>query len=239
MPKNFPGAAAGIGAGDEIEYRKPDKMTEHHDHDDLEKGRELMSDHALIAEVAEGRADIEGEKRDNHALDDFQHDVLKLLEQAAGDPALCPDGSQTDQQGEGERTHDRHDLGDVQLENDFGQLLQTFDVRGDGQVRNQAIADGGAHERGADGAEVGDHDRDAEHAGGIAAHAGNRRGNEADDDQRHTEGDELTEDVLEGDHDLHGTLTEHLTEQDADDQSDDQTEGKTAEKFFHNKQTPL
>ena len=43
-----------------------------------------MGDHALIAQVAEGSGDIEGQHGDDDLADDVQHDVLELAEEIAG-----------------------------------------------------------------------------------------------------------------------------------------------------------
>ena len=208
-------------------------MAEHDDQDDLDKGGELMRDHALIAEVAEGGADVEGENGDDDALHDFQHDVLKFLQQAAGDLAFGPDRREADQQSKGQCTHDGHDLRDVELENNRRQIPKPFHIRHDGEMRDQGITGCGAHERRADGADIGEHDRHAQHTGSVIAHAGDGRGNKADDDQRNTEHDELAENKLKGNNDLHCALAEDLTKQNADGQSNKQAEGKTGKELFH------
>mgnify|MGYP000772340519 FL=1 len=66
----------------------------------------------------------------------------------------------------------------------------------DGQVRDEGVACGGAHEGCADGGGVGDDDCHAQQTGGVLAQLGDGRGDEADDDERHTEGDELAHDIL-------------------------------------------
>ena len=100
-------------------------------------------------------------------------------------------------------------------------------------MRNQGITGGGAHERRADGTDIGKHDGNAQHTGSVAAHAGDGRGDKANDDQRNTEHNELAENVLNGDNDLHRNLTENLAEQNADGQSNEQAEGKTGKDLFH------
>ena len=85
----------------------------------------------------------------------------------------------------------------------------------------------------ADGTEIGNHNSDTQHAGSVVAHPGDGRGNKTDDDQRNAEHDELTENILQGDDNLHRNLAEDLTEQDADDQGNQQAEGETGKDFFH------
>ena len=100
-------------------------------------------------------------------------------------------------------------------------------------MRDQRIAGGGAHERRADGADIGEHDRHAQHTGSIAAHAGDGRGDKTDDDQRNAEHDQLAENELNGNNDLHCDLAEDLAEQNADRQRNEQAEGKTGKELFH------
>lgn len=57
----------------------------------------------------------------------------------------------------------------------------------------------------------------------------NGRGNEADDDQRHTEGNELTHDVLQGHHNAHSALIEYLTKDDTNKNAQQKPEGQTIE----------
>ena len=208
-------------------------MTEHDDQDDLNKGGELMGDHTLIAEIAESGADIHREDGNNHALHDLQYDILELLQQAAGNLAFGPDCGKADQQGEGQGTHDGHDLRDVELEDNRRKITKTFHIGHDGKVRDEPVTGCGAHESRADGTEIGNHNSDTQHAGSVVAHPGDGRGNKTDDDQRNAEHDELTENILQGDDNLHRNLAEDLTEQDADDQGNQQAEGETGKDFFH------
>ena len=234
MTQHLPGVPAGVSARDQVQHGQPQVVAEHDDQNDLQEGGELVRDHALVAQAAEGGADVKGEQGDDDALHDLQHDILELLKQIAGKLALRPYGGQTDQQGEGQRAHDGHDLGDVELKDDRGQLAQTGDIGHDGQMGDQDEAGGGAHEGGADRAEIGDDDGYGQHAGCIAAHAGDGRGDKADDDQRDAEHDELAQHILQRHDDLHRSLAEDLAETDADQQRDDEPEGKTCQDLFHN-----
>ena len=196
VAQDLPRVLAGVCAGQQIQDSQPDIVASHDDDDDLEEGGQLVGDHALIAQVAEGRGDIEGQHGDDDLADDVQHDVLELAEDVAGQLAVGPGSSQTHQNAEHEGAHDAHDLGDVQLKDDAGQGLQTSHLGVDGQVRDEGVACGGAHEGCADGGNVGDDDRHAQQTGGVLAQLGDGRGDEADDDERHTEGDELAHDIL-------------------------------------------
>ena len=196
MAEDFPGVLAGVCAGQQIQDSQPDIVACHDDEDDLDEGGQLVGDHALIAQVAEGSGDIEGQHGDDDLADDVQHDVLELAEEITGELAVGPGSSQTNQNAEHEGAHDAHDLGDVQLEHDVGQSPQTGHLSVDGQVRDEGVACAGAHEGCADRGNVSDHDRHAQQAGSVLAQLGDGRGDEADDDERHTEGDELAHDIL-------------------------------------------
>ena len=230
---DLPGALAGVGSGDQIQDRKPDVVAGHDDQDDLHESGQLVGDHALIAQAAEGGADVDGEQGDDDLLNDGQHDVLKLLQQLAGERGLGPDRREAEHQAQGQGAHDGHDLRDVELEDGGLQLAQRLHIRVDGEVGDQRIAGAGAHEGGEDGAEIGQNHGEAEHLRGVVAHAGDGRGDKADDDQRHAEGDELAEDILQGDNDLHGALFKELAEADADGEREDQAKGEVREQLFH------
>lgn len=196
VAEDFPGVLAGVCTGQQIQDSQPDIVACHDDEDDLDEGGQLVGDHALIAQVAEGRGDIEGQHGDDDLADDVQHDVLELAEEVTGELAVGPGSGQTHQNAEHEGAHDAHDLGDIQLEHDVGQGPQTGHLSVDGQVRDEGVACAGAHEGCADRGNVSDHDRHAQQAGSVLAQLGDGRGDEADDDERHTEGDELTHDIL-------------------------------------------
>ena len=196
VAEHFPGVLAGVSACQQIQDRQPDVMADHDDNDDLQERGQLMGDHALIAQVAERGGNVERQDGNDDLADDVQHDVLELAEEVAGELAVGPGSGQTHQNAEHEGAHDAHDLGDVQLEHDVGQGPQTGHLSVDGQVRDEGVACTGAHEGCADRGNVSDDDRHAQQAGSVLAQLGDGRGDEADDDERHTEGDELTHDIL-------------------------------------------
>ena len=208
-------------------------MAQHDDDDDLEESGELAGDHALIAQVAEGGGDIEGQNGNDDLADDIQHDVLELRQNVDDLLRLGPGGRQTQQNGQHQSAHDGHDLGDIQLKHHFRQVPQARHAGVNRQVGDQDIARAGGHERGADGGRIGDDDRHAQKPGGVGAQLGDGRCDEADDDQRHTEGDELTHDVLQGDDDLHDTFREHQSAENADSDTQNQAERQAAKEFFH------
>lgn len=119
--------------------------------------------------------------------------------------------------------------GNVQLKDDARQLAQTGNIVVDGQVRDQAVAGAHAHEGCADRGHIRDDDGHCQQAGGVFAQLGNGRSNEADDDQRHTEGNELTHDVLQGHHNAHGALVEQLAKDDTNKNAQQKPEGQTIE----------
>ena len=94
---------------------------------------------------------------------------------------------------------------------------------------DQAVAGAHAHEGCADRGHIGDDDGHCQQTGGVFAQLRDGRGNEADDDQRHTEGNELTHDVLQGHHNAHGALIEYLTKDDTNKNAQQKPEGQTIE----------
>ena len=155
ITEHLPGVPSGIGTGDQVQNSKPNVMSQHDNDDDLQKGRELMGDHALITQVAEGRADVEWQDRDYHPLYNLQHNSLELLQQAAGQFALRPYRRKPDQQRECQRAHDGHDLRNVQLEYHSRQIAQAFHIRCNDHPRDQSITCRRAHKCRADRADIG------------------------------------------------------------------------------------
>ena len=196
VTQHFPRILAGVSTGQQVQHSQPDVVTGHNDDDDLQEGGQLMGDGALVAQAAEGGGNVEGQNGDDDLAHDVQHDVLELAEEVAGELAVGPGSGQTHQNAQHQSAHDAHDLGDVQLEHDVGQSPQTGHLSVDGQVRDEGVACAGAHEGCADRGNVSDHDRHAQQAGSVLAQLGDGRGNEADDDERHAEGDELAHDIL-------------------------------------------
>ena len=229
MTQHFPRILAGVRTGQQVQHSQPDVVTDHDDDDDLQEGGQLMGDGALVAQAAEGGGNVEGQNGDDDLAHDVQHDVLELAQEIAGQLAVGPGGSQTHQNAQHQSAHDAHDLGDVQLKDDARQLAQTGNVVVDGQVRDQAVACAHAHEGCADRGHIGDDDGHCQQAGSVLAQLGDGRSNEANDDQRHTEGDELTHDVLQGHHNAHGALVEHLTKDDTNNNAQQKPEGQTIE----------
>ena len=229
MAEDLPRVLAGVGPGQQVEHRQPDIVARHDDEDDLNKGGELVGDHPLIAQVAEGGRNVERQDGDDDLAHDGQNDVLELAEEITGQLAVGPRCRQTHEDAEHQCAHNAHDLGDVQLKHHLRQLTQTGHLGIDGQMRDERIARAGAHEGRADRGGVGDDDGNAQQPGGIFAQPGDGRRDEADDDQRHTEGDQLAHDVLQRHHNFHGSQREDLPQQHADNDAQQQPERKTVQ----------
>ena len=229
MTQHFPGVLAGVSTGQQVQHSQPDVVAGHNDDDDLQEGGQLMGDGALVAQAAEGGGNVEGQHGDDDLAHDVQHDVLELSKEVAGQLAVGPGGSQTNQNAQHQSAHNAHDLGNVQLKDNARQLAQTGNIVVDGQVGDQAVACAHAHEGCADRGHIRDDDGHCQQAGGVFAQLCNGRSNEADDDQRHTEGDELTHDVLQGHHNAHGALIEYLTKDDTNKNAQQKPEGQTIE----------
>ena len=204
-------------------------MAGHNDDDDLQEGGQLMGDGTLVAQAAEGGGNVEGQNGDDDLAHDVQHDVLELAQEIAGQLAVGPGSSQTHQNAQHQSAHDAHDLGNVQLKDDARQFTQTGNIVVDGQMGDQAVAGAHAHEGCADRGHIGDDDGHCQQAGGVFAQLCDGRSDEADDDQRHTEGDELTHDVLQGHHNAHDALVEQLAKDDTNKNAQQKPEGQTIE----------
>ena len=233
VPHDLDRVFARVYAGERVQQQHPQIVTDHDDHDDLEEHRELLGDRSLIRQTAEGRGDEERQQRDDDLGDDGQNDVLDFVEQRLQALGFGPCDCKADHQRQRERAHDVHDRRDLELEQHLGQLLQTLDLRNDGQVRNDGIACRSGNERRADRRTVRQNERHDQHARSVVAELGDGRRDEADDDQRHAEGDDLAEHLLDGNDDIHDRLVRHETEQNADDHAKQQLERQTFNDFPH------
>ena len=168
---------------------------------------------------------------DDELVHDGKHDVLKLREEVEDHARPGPHGGKAQQHREHQRGHDGHDLRDIELEGDGGQLAQALGVGDDVQVRDDGKARACGHEGREDARGVGEDDRDGEHPRRVGAELCDGRRDEADDDERDAEHDELAHDVLGRDHDDHGPPRQDKAEQDARDDGDQEPRGETFEKF--------
>ena len=146
---------------------------------------------------------------------------------------LRPDGGQAEQDGEHERAHNRHNLGDVELENRLGNFAQSFGVRDDGQVRDDAVARQHGEERRADGGDVGEQHRHGQDARDVLSQARDGRSDKADDDERHAEIDKLAEHVLDDDHHVHDLDGGDEADHDAKDDRHEQDERQAGNDLSH------
>ena len=199
-------------------------MADHDDDDDLDEYRELLGDGALIRQTAEGGGDKERQQRNDDLGDDGEHDVLDLVEQCLQTLGAGPGDRQTDHQRQRQCAHDVHERRDFELEQHLRQLLQTVNLRYDGQVRNDGVAGGRGRERRADRRTVRQNERDHQHTRSVVPELGDGRRDEADNDQRHAERDDLAEHLLYGDNDIHDLLVRHKAEQNADHHAKQQLE---------------
>ena len=171
-------------------------MAGQHDQYYDQEYRQLFGDHAFPGQAAEGDADEEGQHGNDDLLYDLQHDDLKLLKHLSDRPGLGPHGGKPQQRGQHQRRHHGHDLGNIQLESHLGQLPQAFRVRDDVQMGNDPKTCGTGHERRQYAGGVGEDHRHDQHPGGVVAQPGDGGRDEAEDDQRHAEGDQLAHDVF-------------------------------------------
>ena len=147
-------------------------------------------------------------------MDDIQHDILKFLQKDGDCPGLGPYGGETDQHGEGQGAHYGHDLRNVQLEGHLGQSSQPLHLGGNTQMGKNGITRGHGQKGGQDAGEISQCHRYSQHTGGVAAQLGNGGGNKADNDKGYAEGDELSQNVVEGDHHFHGAFRKHKAQGD-------------------------
>ena len=211
----FDRVLARVRARNSIEQRHPDIMTDHNDDDDLDEHRKLLGDRALIRQTAEGGRDKERQNRDDDLGDDGEDNVLHLVKQGLHHFGFGPGDGQTDHQRQRQCAHHVHDRRDLQLEHYLGQLAQAVNLRYDRQVRNECVTGCRAHQRRADRRHICDNERNAQHSGCVVAQLGDGRRNKADNDQRHTERDDLTEHLLDCHDHVHHGLVRHQTEHDA------------------------
>ena len=233
---HFQGIGLGVGAADTVEQGQPDIMADHHqDHHNQEDGQ-LFGDGALIGQGAEGAGDEDGQNGNDHLGDDFQHNLLELLQHRRNGTGAGPGGRQTHQHREHQSAHDGHNGRDIQLENGFGDLLEAVHLGDDVETGDDGVTGGHGKQRRAQRGRVGDDQGHPQHPRGIGPQLDNGRGNKSDDNQRHAEGNQLVENILDGDNDLqqavqHPFLRDDQAQDHAQDHAHQQLEGQALDEF--------
>ena len=222
----------GIDGSNRVEHGQPDVVADQDNDDDDQEDGKLLGDGTLPGQAAEGRCDEEGQNRDNDHLHDLENDLLEFLQDIGDGPGLCPHSSETDEDREDQGGHDRHDLWDVKLEGNRGKGSQALSISNDGQVGNDGIAGSHRHTCGQDAGNVGDDNGNGKHTGRVIAQLGDGRRDKTDDNQRNTEGDQLTEDIFDCDNDDHYTFRKHQSQKHTNDDTQKKSEGK-AFHYFH------
>ena len=230
---NLDGAALGVGTGGGVQDSQPDDVAhQNHDHSHQEDGQ-LLGDGALIGQASEGAGDEEGQNGNNDLGYQIQHDLLELVQNHGDGLGLGPHGSQTDEDGEHQRGHDGHDLGDGQTEDVSGQLLQLGGLLGGVHHGNENITGNHGQQGGQNGGSVGKDQRHTQKLRGVVAQLGDGGGDEADDDQGNDEADDLAHDILDGNQNHHDGFGDDQANDDADHDADEQLGGKAGKQFFH------
>ena len=144
---------------------------------------------------------------------------------------------------ENKGTHYGHDLRDLQLEDHIRQLFQAGSVGVDGQMRNNKKSGCRRKKCSTHRRSIGKNHCHAKHNRGVFAKARDGRGDKAKDDQRYTEGDDLTQDIFDGNGDIencHGNsvgavLIQNQTGKNAQEYSNKKFKRQVFEKrcFFH------
>ena len=96
-------------------------------------------------------------------------------------------------------------------------------------MRNDVESGNHAHESGTYRRYVGKDQRDHQHAGSIFSKARDGWCDKSDHDQRNTEGDQLTEQLLCRNNNVHKSFVCNQSDQNTDDHTGQQTERKTVE----------
>ena len=161
----------------------------------------------------------------------LQHHGLKFHQQGGQGPGLGPHSGKTQQQGEDQSRHDGHDLGDVQLEGHPGQFPQPLHRIGDVQMGDDGVSRSHGEEGGQNAGDIGQGHSCPQQPGSAAPQFGDGGGNEADDDEGHTEGDDLAQNVLQGHHHLHDLPGQDESQGYAQEDAQQQPGGQAFEKF--------
>ena len=178
------------------------------DREDLGEDAHDLSHRAGIGHVGEDAVDVEGQQRDQHARDKALDDLLELMEDAFQRTGLGHgDADAHDERGD-ERGHDAHERGHLHRE-EAGEhgVLRVLGIVHDDRAKLQEGREHGAVNEVGKGArdqrgQIGNAGGDGEGLARAGAQVGNAGGNEADDDQRNAEAEEVAEDAVEGRADL-------------------------------------
>ena len=94
-------------------------------------------------------------------------------------------------------------------------------------MRNKSIARAHGKKCGADGRHIGQHQRHAQHPGSVLPQPCDGRRDKTDDDQRHAEGDDLTDHLFQGNDDVHKDFIGVKSRQDPQNNPRQKSEWKT------------
>ena len=233
LAKNLERILSRIGASDAVQNGKPNVMANNNDKHHREEYGQLARDGALIRKAAKRGGDKERQNRNNHARHNSQNDTLELIEQLAHEVCMRPYRSKAKQNGEHERAHDGHDLRNIKLEHDIGQLFEPIDRCGDRQVGNDRVTGEHREQRGANARAIRDKHSHTKNARHVRAELRYGRRNEADDDERNAEHDDLAEHVLDRHNHVHNRLVGNKANENAHDHRHEQDKRQTGEKLLH------
>ena len=193
---------------------------------------QLTRNGALICKTARRRSDKKRQNRNNHARHNGQDDALELVEQLAHEIGMRRYAARpTD--GRHERTHNRHDLRNIELEYDIGQLFEPINRRGDRQVGNDRVASEHREQRGTNARAIRDKHSHTQNARHVRAELGDGRRNKADDNKRNAEHNDLAEQVLDRHNHVHNRLVGNKANKNAHDHRHEQDKRQTGEKLLH------
>ena len=203
VPHHLQGIGAGVEAGRPVQHRHPDIVAHHHNEDHNEEDGQLLGDGPLIGQAAEGAGNEEGKDGDDHPHHHIQHYPLELLQHLGDDLRLGPGGRQAHQHREYQGGHHRHDGGDLQVEEQLGQLVESLRRRLDGQGGDDGVTRCHGHQSCAYRGSVGQYQGQNQHPGGILFQSGDGGSDKTDDDQGYAEVNERTQQLFEGQYHLH------------------------------------
>ena len=195
-------------------------------HKDLGKHAHDLGDGAGVGHVGEDAVDVEGQEGNEDLGHDALNDLLELVEDLA--QRLGAGGGDADAHDEGrdQRGHDAHERGHFHGEEagEHGVLRVLGVVHHDGadleEGREHGAVDNVGEAAGDDGGEIRNARGDREGLAGALTEIGDAGGDEADDDQRNAEAEEVAEDAVEGGADLNDDRQVRFLGDDTDDDTD-------------------
>ena len=145
MAQHLKGIATRHNTGNGVQHGKPDVVPEQHENDNFQEYGKLPREAAFVGKSGKGGGNKERQQGNDHVAHDLEHDRFQLVQQAHHDFSARPQRRYANKNSRYQGCHDRHDRGDIQLEEHIRQRMQGSHRRGNGQMGDDGVSGEARH----------------------------------------------------------------------------------------------